>query len=195
MDKDRIQIIVFEPSDLIYEGLSNMLHKSGNNFFLTRISEFDELTTLAKKINYTIAILNPYLLINKIADFNKIRNNLPKVSWIALQYSFFDQELLNKFDHSISVTYDLNTIINILKKDFNKNHSDHAEKEHLSERETDVLVLLVKGMSNKEIADKLNISIHTVISHRKNIVDKTGIKSLPGLTIYAISKKVLPFDF
>jgi DNA-binding NarL/FixJ family response regulator len=64
----------------------------------------------------------------------------------------------------------------------------------LSERETEVLIQLVKGLSHKEIADKLNISIHTVTSHRKNIIEKTGIKSLSGLTIYAITKKIIPLE-
>ena len=58
----------------------------------------------------------------------------------------------------------------------------------------DVLIHLVHGLSNKEIADKLNISIHTVVSHRKNIIQKTGIKSQAGLTIYAISKKIISID-
>ncbi len=58
--------------------------------------------------------------------------------------------------------------------------------EVLSERETDVLREVVRGLSNKEIADKLFISIHTVISHRKNITRKLNIHSTAGLTIYAI---------
>ncbi|ADV43170.1 transcriptional regulator, LuxR family [Bacteroides helcogenes P 36-108] len=56
----------------------------------------------------------------------------------------------------------------------------------LSAREIEVLVLVTKGFINKEIADKLNISLTTVISHRKNITEKLGIKSVSGLTIYAI---------
>lgn len=58
--------------------------------------------------------------------------------------------------------------------------------EELSEREKDVLVQLVKGLSNKEIADVLCISTHTVITHRKNITRKLNIHSTAGLTIYAI---------
>lgn len=56
----------------------------------------------------------------------------------------------------------------------------------LSAREIEVLVLITKGLINKEIADKLNISLTTVISHRKNITEKLGIKSVAGLTIYAV---------
>ena len=56
----------------------------------------------------------------------------------------------------------------------------------LYHRETDVLVLVAKGMSSKEIANQLNISVHTVNSHRKNITHKTGIKSVAGLAVYAM---------
>ena len=66
-----------------------------------------------------------------------------------------------------------------------------AEAEELSEREKDVLVQLVRGLSNKEIADVLCISTHTVISHRKNITRKLNIHSTAGLTIYAIVNKLI----
>lgn len=56
----------------------------------------------------------------------------------------------------------------------------------LSTRETDVLQLIVKGSTNKEIADRLNISLNTVLTHRKNITTKLGIKTVSGLTFYAI---------
>jgi len=63
----------------------------------------------------------------------------------------------------------------------------HAESnEALSDREKDVIVSLVQGMSNKEIADHLCISVNTVITHRRNIARKLQIHSPAGLTIYAI---------
>lgn len=66
-------------------------------------------------------------------------------------------------------------------------HAIGSTYEHeLSSREIEVLVLIIKGLINKEIADKLNISLTTVITHRKNIVEKLGIKSVSGLTIYAV---------
>ena len=58
--------------------------------------------------------------------------------------------------------------------------------ETLSEREIDVIVALVQGMANKEIADHLCISVNTVITHRRNIARKLQIHSPAGLTIYAI---------
>ena len=56
----------------------------------------------------------------------------------------------------------------------------------LSDRELEVLALIVQGYINKEIADKLNIGLTTVITHRKNIMEKLGMKSVSALTIYAV---------
>jgi regulator of cell morphogenesis and NO signaling len=60
------------------------------------------------------------------------------------------------------------------------------DQEDLSQREREVLQLVACGFINKEIADKLYISLHTVISHRKNITRKLQIKTVAGLTIYAL---------
>ena len=68
------------------------------------------------------------------------------------------------------------------------------ESEELSDRERDVLVQVVRGLSNKEIADVLCISMHTVISHRKNITRKLNIHSTAGLTIYAIVNKFVDLN-
>ncbi len=61
----------------------------------------------------------------------------------------------------------------------------------LTEREIDVIKLVALGKTNKEIANELCISIHTVISHRKNITEKLGIKSISGLTVYAILNNLI----
>ena len=66
-------------------------------------------------------------------------------------------------------------------------HPAVSNTEHdLSPREIEVLVLVTKGYINKEIAERLNISLTTVISHRKNITEKLGIKSVSALAIYAV---------
>ena len=75
-------------------------------------------------------------------------------------------------------------------------HRRHAlpKTEELSDREQDVLIQVVRGLSNKEIADVLCISTHTVISHRKNIARKLNIHSTAGLTIYAIVNKLVDIN-
>ncbi|MBR5820978.1 MAG: helix-turn-helix transcriptional regulator [Alistipes sp.] len=66
-----------------------------------------------------------------------------------------------------------------------------AETESLSAREKEIIVCVVKGLTNKEIADELYISTHTVITHRRNIASKLQIHSAAGLTIYAIVNKLV----
>ncbi|MBR1932543.1 MAG: response regulator transcription factor [Prevotella sp.] len=56
----------------------------------------------------------------------------------------------------------------------------------LSDREIEVMSLIVQGYINKEIADRLNIGLSTVVTHRKNIMDKLGVRSVSALTIYAV---------
>lgn len=68
------------------------------------------------------------------------------------------------------------------------------EGDNLSAREKEILVCVAKGMLNKEIADLYNISIYTVITHRKNITRKTGIKSVAGLTVYAILNNLIDMN-
>ena len=67
-----------------------------------------------------------------------------------------------------------------------RNNKDNTA-DVLSEREKEVLIQVAKGLSNKEIADVLFLSTHTVITHRKNIAAKLNIHSTAGLTIYAIA--------
>lgn len=82
----------------------------------------------------------------------------------------------------------LEPMVQILENNgsFNRRRGMEEEREALSEREKDILVGVAKGLLNKEIADMYNISPYTVITHRKNITRKTGIKSVAGLTVYAL---------
>ena len=68
------------------------------------------------------------------------------------------------------------------------------ERQELTGREKEILVSVAQGLLNKEIADKHNISINTVITHRKNITRKTGIKTVPGLTVYAILNNLIDIN-
>ena len=73
-------------------------------------------------------------------------------------------------------------------------NSKAKSQDELSEREQEVLTLVVQGLLNKEIADRLHLSLHTVIAHRKNISRKLNIHSTAGLTIYAIVNHLIDIE-
>ncbi|OGU67775.1 MAG: hypothetical protein A2499_01095 [Stygiobacter sp. RIFOXYC12_FULL_38_8] len=192
MNREIKNIAVLEPSQIVFEGLSNVLSKSGQQFHLLRTDDLNEIQNLAALGKLELAIINPSQIQNKNKEFLSAKKNHPGIVWIALIYNFFDQQLLSLFDKVINITDSGESIAEQIKNLSNSEiHNNDVEHEQLSEREIDVLKLIVKGFSNKEVADNLNISIHTVISHRKNISQKTGIKSQSGLTIYAISNKII----
>ena len=78
-----------------------------------------------------------------------------------------------------------------MEEDVISNEEEGSNQETLSSREKEIVVCVVKGMTNKEIADALYLSIHTVITHRRNITRKLQIHSPAGLTIYAIVNKLV----
>ncbi len=96
---------------------------------------------------------------------------------------------------NLSITADeLKEKIDQLEQNIPASDKKLLDTQALTEREIDVLKLVATGCSNKEIAQKLYISIHTVITHRKNITEKLSIKSISGLTVYAILNNLIDDD-
>lgn len=112
---------------------------------------------------------------------------------IALVTSFVDASLLNKYDESISIFDDLEILSKKIAGLMNvaSGEEEIDSQDALSQREREIVICVVKGMTNKEIAEKLFLSIHTVITHRRNISKKLQIHSAAGLTIYAIVNKLV----
>ncbi len=196
MTTNNLHIVLIEPSSIVYEGLCTILGYSDNQFKITRFESIEEIPNYLIRKKVDILIINPGLIRNNLKTYNSIRSSLPQAKFIGIVYSFFDQHLLSAFDDIISIYDNPEFIIGHMQRPANQRmDSEHGhQQEKLSERETDVLKLLTSGNSNKEIADQLNISTHTVISHRKNITQKTGIKSVSGLTIYAVVKNIITLD-
>ena len=91
-------------------------------------------------------------------------------------------------------TVPLEVIIDWLQHLFSCESNSSESNKGLSVREVDVLQQIVRGITNKEVADKLSISLNTVLSHRKNITAKLGIKTISGLTYYAIMNGLISAD-
>lgn len=109
-----------------------------------------------------------------VTDVEKLL--LPKKYKIILFPEDQEEDVLKKIDAAVN------------------DHKDSVMPATLSERETEVVRYVAKGYTNKEIADILFISPHTVMTHRKNISVKLGIKSISGLTVYAILKNIIRID-
>ena len=83
-----------------------------------------------------------------------------------------------------------NIIMNNIRKVKPKANSNVAMEMPLTDREKEVLKLILKEYSNQEIADELFISVRTVDAHKRNLLDKTGSKNVAGLVIYAIDRQL-----
>ncbi|MBO8486198.1 MAG: response regulator transcription factor [Bacteroidetes bacterium] len=111
---------------------------------------------------------------------------------VALQTMAMEEEMWKQYDEVISI-YDAPAVIIRKLRSALSSHEESPKSDglELSSREKEILICVAKGMLNKEIADLYNISIYTVISHRKNITRKTGIKTVAGLTVYALLNNLI----
>jgi len=196
MTSQGVYIAIVEPSQIIFQGLVSMITDSGRNFHIVRADDFTELQHQAARNPLDIVIVNPSFLQFDLKTFQSLQSEQPSIKWIGIVYSFFDQRILSMYDGIISINDLQHSIINMIQQVIQspKMQENDSTQESLSDRETEVLQLLVTGLANKEIADKLNISTYTVITHRKNISLKTGIKSVSGLTLYAVVKGIISVD-
>ena len=99
--------------------------------------------------------------------------------------------MLKGYDETVGLYDDIGTLNKKLVELMHMGAEDENEQETLSQREKEIICCVVRGMTNKETAEKLFLSIHTVITHRRNIARKLQIHSPDGLTIYAIVNKLV----
>ena len=183
------KIIIVEPSPIVSAGLASYFDDIKQVSIVSQLDRIDRMEEKLAAYNPDILIINPLLIAYDTNEhFLKICRDFSNVIPVALVTSYVDASILKQFKDVIEINDSkqkvVTKIFNLLSD--NKLSQDKPESIELSNRETDVLVALVKGLTNKEISDKLYISVHTVITHRKNIVRKTGIKSVSGLTVYAL---------
>ncbi len=185
------KILVICNSDIILKGLAEILTgcDSDEIILLHRPNELIDYPNLS---GYLLLIV-PFHIFETNEEFLKrMFSNARETKYLYLNNDFENTALnggLNICDNQTAIINKVNECLNTYGK-----KSNERSVNELTKREIDVLGLVSKGLANKEVADKLSISIHTVISHRKNISEKTGIKSASGLTMYAVLKKIIDID-
>jgi DNA-binding NarL/FixJ family response regulator len=184
-----IKIIIAESSPIISSGLSSFFNDMNQIAVASIVDNIDDLQDKIIMHSPDVLIINPMMLGCMLNTFVKqMTQNHPNINRVALVTSYVDKNILKNFKEVIELSDNKQKVINKMLNLQNNNDETSAQNESvdLSNREVDVLICVAKGMTNKDISDMLNISVHTVITHRKNIVKKTGIKSVSGLTVYAL---------
>ena len=184
------KIAIIHRSEIVRKGLLTILR----SFFNLEISIYSQVKEFPNHkelpgIISCIIIEAEIAVENGFVQKYKMENDINIIGMYAEQIdngqSGFDEKISCYTSADI-----LRTIISDMLKSSNQ-LNNVRQSEDLTSREKEVLKLIALGHSNKEMADMLFISIHTIISHRKNITEKLGIKSISGLTVYAILNKLL----
>lgn len=185
-------LAVAETSYIIRKGLVYALSQLTTISKVVELKELEDINYQLEKLSPDAILINPMLLGHTHKKDIRQQLNLSKdIAIIALVYNLIDERFYQSYDAVIRINESETKIEEIITTCLNKNTSRNSDQEELSEREKDILKSVVKGMTNKEIADFHNISIHTVITHRRNISRKLEIHSVSGLTIYAILNKLV----
>lgn len=188
-DSATIKLVIADNSPIVRSGLIAVLrHIPG-----LKIQPY-EVQTQSSLQNYIFMHEPDLVIVNPIFDgwfdIKAFKAGLKKTSikFMALLSAVIDSAVLKDYNDSFTIYDDMEQIstkiAKLLSEDSDKDQS--AENENLSQREKEIIVGVVKGLTNKEIADKLCLSIHTVITHRRNVSRKLQIHSPAGLTIFAI---------
>ena len=196
LQRTQQHIVILEASKIISEGLYDILYRSEINCKIDHCDTLDELFELLETKTPHILITNSMQFLNREKEIKKTRKTHPNIHIVGMNCMHMPK-MNSLFDASFSLYDSEEQIIQTISKLFEKlsfAHQTKTDDDSLSDREIEVLTGIVNGFSNKEIAESLNISVHTVVTHRKNITAKTGIRSQSGLTIYAISKEIISID-
>jgi len=201
----------------IFKQTPTNMHKDNQNASL-EIAIITPDTLSAVGLRELLKEINPTNTIRTFPDFGTFADDTPDMyTWYFVSsqtYVLYNAFFLPRKEKTVILMHGVggtalpssNHILNIflperrLKAELTKFFSGSitlpipVEDRDLSAREIEVLVLVSKGYINKEIADKLNISLTTVITHRKNITEKLGIKSVSGLTMYAVMNGYVEAD-
>jgi DNA-binding NarL/FixJ family response regulator len=188
ISKEIVHIAIAATSVVIRRGLSSTLESlSSLRAHIVEVSSMEGLSECMEAHSPDILVVEPFFC----GKFNleQMKELYPSVKYVALVVCDKESGLLAGYDDILSVYDEIGIIGRVFEK--LSGHDYEEEADVLSQREREIVVCVVRGLTNKEIADELCISVHTVITHRKNISRKLQIHSVAGLTIYAIANKLI----
>ena len=191
------EIAIVEANTLTSLGLKTILERMIPMAVIRTFHSFGELTDDTPDM-YAHYFISAQIYVEHNAFFLPRKRKTIVLAGDSHQFQLSGVPILNFYQAEEQLVKD------ILKLHQHAHHDGYPVKDmpptppttghELSAREIEVLVLITKGLINKEIADKLNIGLTTVITHRKNITEKLGIKSVSGLTIYAVMNGYVEAD-
>jgi DNA-binding NarL/FixJ family response regulator len=187
-----VKILIAEQSYLVRKGLIHVLKQFPEVTGVEVLGSHLGLSELTQHFCPHILIINTTIA-GAIAG-NELEKLMPESSKTIHLISTMlppgsPPSQISIYDSKMAIAEKLLPVIRLFEKEV-----DEAESEELTQREKLILTNVALGLTNKEIASKLHISAHTVISHRKNITRKLDIKSVSGLTVYAILNGLLKMD-
>lgn len=190
---EAVKILLIEPSYIIKEGLRSALGRFGLSFRIDEVDEVKEnLVLTLEKFTPRIVFANHRALETKWAG-NRSAAVFDEVLLVGMYNEKVTLFEMARYDEVLCIEENKQQIISSLQNILKKAGllSNESETENLSEREREVLRFVALGLTNNEIAERLFISTFTVMTHRKNITRKLGIKTVSGLTVYAILNKII----
>jgi DNA-binding CsgD family transcriptional regulator len=186
--------VIFSQNYLVTKALSFLVNQLKNANVVSNYECFDDLDKILERDNPDFIIVSGTFDIKDKMLLKKLSSNS---SLIGVNFPSLPIKHLAYFDLVIDFLDEKNTIIDsiidLIERDLT-NFETEEESEKLSSRELDVLKQVALGKTNKEIAERLFISQHTVVTHRKNITSKLGIKTISGLTVYAILNNIIQME-
>jgi len=186
-------IIIAEPSYLMKRGISAVISDIVQAELIF-MDELQELNNYLETNPVDLVFIDEHLLGDKTKRdlFFQLQSD---ARYIVLTNDRQEIPARKKFTEVISRNAPKEKLIPLLEKALGDSPVENRKKSAIiSERENEVLKQVALGYTNQQIADRLFISKHTVISHRKNITSKLGIKTVSGLTVYAVLNNLIPKD-
>lgn len=194
-----IKIAIAEPSAIIRCGLITILKRlPGLHIQLTEISTAEHLVDSLRMHRPEVLIINPSLPGYFGIQHLKEECGCPDMKCLAIACMVADHSMLRFYDDLLNIYDSPDELKHKLERlnaeETSSEPEEEEEQQTLSSREKEIVVCVVKGMTNREIADRLYLSTHTVITHRRNIARKLQVHSASGLTVYAIVNKLVELN-